>query len=231
MCPNHLNSRLVGRWLLALMLGAPLAAFAQATPSKPADKPVEAAAKPKADAKGDKKSNETAERLRPTGPVTITAKNVDWAQNGLMVYSGDVKLVSDTLKLDGDKLELEQLGDGQYRAKVYGNPANLRHDAAPGTTDKPEPPVTARGKTLFYDSKAGQIDVTGNARVTRGDDELTSETIHYNVNQRRIQADGGSGGPVKIIIQPQQRSGATTAPAAASNPSSGAKPDTQPSAQ
>lgn len=208
MCPNRnpverrADARLVAGLLAALMLGSPPAALAQAAATA---KPAEAAAKPKA----EKKPNETAERLRPTGPVTITAKNVDWAQNGLMVYSGDVKLVSDTLKIDGDKLELEQLGDGQYRAKVFGNPANLRHDAAPGSTAKPEPPVTARGRTLFYDTKAGQIDVTGNARVTRGEDELTSETIHYNVNQRRIQADGGSGGPVKIIIQPQQRGAAT----------------------
>lgn len=211
---NRAEKHLVLGLLAALMLSSPIAAFAQAaTPAKATE-----AAKPKA----DKKPNETAERLRPTGPVTITAKNVDWAQNGLMVYSGDVKLVSDTLKLDGDKLELEQLGDGQYRAKVFGNPANLRHDAAPGSTEKPEPPVTARGKTLFYDTKAGQIDVTGNARVTRGEDELTSETIHYNVNQRRIQADGGSGGPVKIIIQPQQRGSA----AAPSSPSPGTKPNT-----
>lgn len=222
MCPNpnpverRAKARLVAGLLAALMLGSPLAAFAQAaSPAKPADKSTEsAAAKPKA----EKKPNETAERLRPTGPVTITAKNVDWAQNGLMVYSGDVKLVSDTLKIDGDKLELEQLGDGQYRAKVFGNPANLRHDAAPGSTAKPEPPVTARGKTLIYDTKAGQIDVTGNARVTRGEDELTSETIHYNVNQRRIQADGGSGGPVKIIIQPQQRGAVAPSPQADSKP-------------
>ncbi|WP_341917918.1 lipopolysaccharide transport periplasmic protein LptA [Hydrocarboniphaga effusa] len=222
MCPNpnpvkdRAEARIVAGLLAALMLGSPLAALAQASPAKPADKSTEPAAKPKA----EKKSNETAERLRPTGPVTITAKNVDWAQNGLMVYSGDVKLVSDTLKIEGDKLELEQLGDGQYRAKVFGNPANLRHDAAPGSTEKPEPPVTARGKTLVYDTKAGLIDVTGNARVTRGEDELTSETIHYNVNQRRIQADGGSGGPVKIIIQPQPRGGAA--------PST--KPDTKPTA-
>jgi len=222
MCPNpnpvkdRAEARIVAGLLVALMLGSLATALAQASPAKPADKSTEPAAKPKA----EKKSNETAERLRPTGPVTITAKNVDWAQNGLMVYSGDVKLVSDTLKIEGDKLELEQLGDGQYRAKVFGNPANLRHDAAPGSTEKPEPPVTARGKTLVYDTKAGLIDVTGNARVTRGEDELTSETIHYNVNQRRIQADGGSGGPVKIIIQPQPRGGAA--------PST--KPDTKPTA-
>lgn len=181
-------------------------AFAQ-TAGPPAAAP---AARPAA--KGD----DIAQRLRPTGPVTITARNVDWAKNGLMVYTGDVKLESDTLKLDGDRLELEQLANGNYRARVTGVPASLRHDPAPvaaGTGEAADPPVTARAKTLYYDSQSGVVDVTGNARVTRGEDEVTGETIHYNVNERRIQAAGGSGGQVRIVIQPPPRSGSESKPA------------------
>ena len=68
-----------------------------------------------------------------------------------------------------------------------------------------DPPVTARGRTLVFDSKNGIADISGDARVTRGEDEITGETIHYNVNERRIQAAGGSGGQVRIVIQPNNR--------------------------
>jgi len=147
-----------------------------------------------------------AERLRPVGPVTVTATSVDWAKNGMMIYTGDVKLASDTLNLDGDRLELEQLGDGEYRARIIGKPAHLLHSGTPASGETPaDPPVTARGRTLVFDSKNGIADISGDARVTRGEDEITGETIHYNVNERRIQAAGGSGGQVRIVIQPNNR--------------------------
>lgn len=206
------------RRLLALSLlvaaGLPMAANAQeaaVAAAAAAETPVAAPPAPKADAQAKKADdNKMADRLRPTGPVTITATSVDWAKNGLMVYTGNVKLESDTLKLDGDKLELEQLGDGDYRAKIFGSPANLRHDAAPGADGAQDPPVTARAKQLFYDSRSGVVDLTSNARVTRGEDEMTGETIHYNVNERRIQAAGGSGGQVKIVIQPPAKGGGSS---------------------
>ena len=201
--------------LLALLLIAVPAAAALAAPAtptatttKPAKPTAPAAAAPAKDAKPS-----VAQRMRPNGPVTVTATSVDWAKNGLMVYTGDVKLSSDTLNLDGDRLELEQLGDGQYKAKVTGAPAHLQHmGGEPDAQGEADPPVTARGKTLIYDSKNGIADVIGDARVTRGEDEITGQTIHYNVNERRIQAVGGSGGQVRIVIQPNSKNVDAPAP-------------------
>lgn len=201
----------------ALLLGASLAAAAQT--STPAKKPAAAlpaaatASTPAPRAAAAAKPT-ASERLRPTGPVTVTATSVDWAKNGMMVYTGNVKLSSDTLNLDGDRLELEQQGDGQYRAKITGKPAHLTHSGDTDEQGQPQPPVTARGNTLIYDSKNGMADVTGDAKVTRGEDEITGETIHYNVNERRIQAAGGTGGQVRIVIQPASKDRAATPPKA-----------------
>lgn len=200
MCPSHAKTsqrrlRLTAAALLVATSATPVLAQPAASESKA------------------RANDDVAERLRPTGPVTITATNVDWAKDGLMVYTGNVKLESDTLKLDGDRLELEQLGSGDFRAKVSGTPANLRHDAAPTADGRQDPPVTARAKTLFYDSQSGIVDVVGEARVTRGEDEITGESIHYNVQERRIQAvGGGSGGQVRIVIQPPARRGSPSQP-------------------
>ena len=175
------------------------AAPAASTAAAKAEKPAKSGKPEKSD------KNSLSDRLRPTGPVTVTATNVDWAKGGTMVYTGEVKLSSDTLRLDGDRLELDQLGGGEFRARVTGAPAHLFHDGEPaikGGKQAPEPAVTARAKTLVYDSKSGLVDVSGDALVTRGEDEITGETIRYNVIERRIQAAGGNKGQVKIVIQP-----------------------------
>ncbi|WP_428309904.1 lipopolysaccharide transport periplasmic protein LptA [Hydrocarboniphaga sp.] len=215
--------------IAAVMLlagGSALAAAAQPAATVPAAaKTAVPAAKPMA--KADTKQG-AADRFRPTGPVTVTATSVDWAKNGLMVYTGNVKLSSDTLNMDGDRLELEQLGDGQYRAKITGAPAHLLHTGVPAADDggQSDPPVTARGKQLNFDSQSGLADVIGDAKVTRGEDEITGETIHYNVNERRIQAAGGTGGQVRIVIQPPTKTGAP--PAAPTTPPTTSTPTPKP---
>src|SRR4051794_9823643 len=101
--------------LLSLLIAAGAAVAAEPQPAKPAPAATTAAPAPPKSAKAS-----VGQRMRPNGPVTVTATSVDWTKNGLMVYTGNVKLTSDTLNLDGDRLELEQLDDGQYKAKVTG---------------------------------------------------------------------------------------------------------------
>jgi len=79
------------------------------------------------------------------------------------------------------------------------------------------PPVAARAKTLNYDSRSGVLDLISEAFVMRGTDEITGDTIKYDVNQRRIQASGGEGGQVRIILQPSSAEPAAT-PAAGATP-------------
>lgn len=158
--------------------------------------------------------------LRPSGPVTITAKSAEFVQGSMAVYTGDVVLNSNTLKLDGDRVELQQFGAGEYTAKVTGGPAHVNHAG-----DGPEnPPLAARAKTLNYDSRNGILDMIGEAYALRGSDQVTGDTIRYIVREHRIQAGGGEG-RVTVIIQPRDESTApsalapeTPAPAPATSP-------------
>lgn len=164
-----------------------------------------------AGAQGDGKSA-VSDNLRPSGPVTITADRAEWEQDGAMIYSGNVLLSSDTLKLVGDRLELRQLAGGEIEAKITGNPARMDH---PGLTEKngePGPPVSAQARTLTYDSRSAMVDLTGNGRLTRGQDAIDGEDIRYDVAARRIRAIGGQSGQVKIVIQPPPPRSAAPAP-------------------
>lgn len=148
--------------------------------------------------------------LKPSGPVTLTSDKAELVQGNSAVYTGNVVLSSDTLKLEGDRVELKQYPGGQYEAKITGGPAKMNHVG----NGPDNPPVSARAKTLNYDSRNGVLDLISDAFVMRGNDEITGDTIKYDVNERRIKASGGSGGQVKIILQPSQ----PAAPAAGAQP-------------
>lgn len=148
--------------------------------------------------------------LRPTGPVTVTADRAEWEQNGAMIYSGNVQLSSDTLRLKGDRLELRQLAGGQFTANVTGNPARLDHPGLKEKNGQIGPPVSADAKTLNYDSRTSMVDILGNAHLMRGKDQIDGDNIRYDAAARRIKAAGGTGGQVKIVIQPPPKGGSSS---------------------
>jgi lipopolysaccharide transport protein LptA len=171
--------------------------------------------------------NVTAASLRPTGPVTIRADKAEWEKGSAMMYTGNVHLESGDLNLVGDQLELRQFEKGEFTAKVTGAPAKLDHTGLRDDQGKQGPPVHAEAKTLTYDSRTDIVEVVGAAVLNRGDDHMTGENIHYDVAQRRIQAEGGTNGQVIFTLQPPpQRDGAaapgkpgvTPAPAAPPKP-------------
>ena len=153
-------------------------------------------------------------QLRPTGPVTINADRAEWEKGGAMVYSGKVRLESGDMKLQGERLLLRQFDDGQYEAHVSGAPATLDHAGLPAGEDGARPPVAAQASELHYDSRSDIVEVKGKALLTRGTDRIRGNSIRYDVARRRIEAAGGEGGQVQIIIQPPPRDGVTPKPAA-----------------
>jgi lipopolysaccharide export system protein LptA len=140
------------------------------------------------------------------GPVTITADTAEWQENGVTQYRGNVRLVTEQFQFSGNRMELRQLADGQFDAVVEGNPALLTHTTptAQGETPAKAQNISARAQRLSYNSASGIAELSGNARLTRGADEIAGESIRYNVAERRIQAAGSNGSQVKIIIQPPE---------------------------
>jgi lipopolysaccharide export system protein LptA len=175
--------------LLALALAAraqePAAQEAAAAPAEPAAK-----------------ESSTVASLRPTGPVTVTADRAEWAKGGAMLYSGNVSLASDTLTMKGDRLELRQKQAGNFEAILNGAPARLDHAGGPAADGEMAPPVSAQAKTLYYDTATAMVQLSGGSHLTRGTDEITGDSIRYDVAARRIRASGGEGGQVRIVIQP-----------------------------
>lgn len=144
--------------------------------------------------------------LKPTGPIDITADHLESVVGNTAVYTGNVKLVSNTLKLDGDRLELRQYPNRQYEAHLTGNPGHMSHAGA----GPDNPPVDARAKVLNYDMRNGYVDLIGDAYLKRCNDTINAETMRYNVATHSYDATRGNDGQVHIVLQPD-------APAAAAS--------------
>lgn len=158
------------------------------------------------------------DKLRPKGPVTVTADRAEFDKTGVMIYSGNVLLVADNLQLKGDRLELHQFPADQYEAKLKGSLAHMEQSGDVDEKGQPLPPMIADGQDMIYDTRTGLLDITGQAKAIRGKNEVNGNNIRYNVNERRVQANGGQGGQVKIIIQsppPKTKTSAQKTPASA----------------
>lgn len=147
-------------------------------------------------------SAQNANPLRPTGPVTIEADHADWVKAGAMVYEGNVRLQSGDLRLSGSRMEFRQEPDGHFTARLDGLPAKLDHAALQTEPGRPGLPVSARGELMTYDSRSATVEIDGEALLTRGTDEIRGGNVTYDVTHRRIRANGGEGGQVRIVIQP-----------------------------
>jgi len=134
---------------------------------------------------------------RIDGPITITAKNAEW-QGDRMIYTGEVLMRSKTLELRGVRLEMRQSGGKKapYEIIITGNPATMRHQ---GETAQ-DAVVTGQARKMVYRSATQNIELTGQAHLERGKDELNGETVQYDVDARRVQASGGETGQVRIVI-------------------------------
>lgn len=138
-----------------------------------------------------------ASRGRLKGPIKITAQRAELEDRKSALYRGNVKLTADDLTLTGDRLELTQPAKGQFAAQVSGTPARLEQAAAGDA-----PAVSASAGTIVYDTQTAVVELSDGARLERGTDRLSGDSIKYDVAARRISASGTGAGQVEIVIQP-----------------------------
>lgn len=138
----------------------------------------------------------------PKGPIKVTSQRADIDEQGkLMLYRGNVLLVSGQLELKGERLELRQPVPGQFEANLTGKPARLMQQG-----QKKTPPMSASAAQIVYNTRAATLELSGGATLSRGPDVLTGDSIRYDLASRRISASGTDGEQIKFVIQPPQDS-------------------------
>jgi len=151
--------------------------------------------------------NYTTNRLAFTG-LRVTQGNMtiaaDYAEtdkldfdDGLWIFNGNVRVEAELSVLTCDSARLTFKSHQLARAEMTGEPANFQQtDPANGKINE------GQGKLMIYDLQAGTVTLSDEAAFTDGTNRMSGSSIIYDVVSRRIRANSGESGSVRIMIDP-----------------------------
>jgi len=119
--------------------------------------------------------------------------------NRELKFTGNVVIVVDNGRIECDDADLQFIGSTLSVAIVTGSPAT--YDLKRATADD----VThAEAGRLRYDVAAGVIEFSDEATITESGNQISSNYLLYNINERRINADstGSDDDRVRITYTP-----------------------------
>ena len=139
-------------------------------------------------------------------------------------FTGNVHLTQGTLLIQGDRIVVEQGKEGFKRAMAYGEIASFRQKM-----EGSESYVEGYGERIEYDAGAGLMDIYGQARIRRGQDEVRGPHITYNTKSEifQVEGEGATGTPdqrVRAVLQPKASRELTAPAAGPANPIPGNTP-------
>jgi lipopolysaccharide export system protein LptA len=138
---------------------------------------------------------------------------------GEWIFKGSVHIVMPTGKLDADTATISFADSQISRAKATGSPATFESQR-PGSDEI----AHGRAATIDYDVSGGTVRLLNNAWLSNGGNEISGNTLVYEVNSQKVIGNPGKRdkGGIDIIIRPNangtgskteiQRPGATPKP-------------------
>jgi lipopolysaccharide export system protein LptA len=142
-------------------------------------------------------------------PIRVSARSVETDEKtGVAVYRGDVLAEQGGLSIRADRIEIRTRNKRTDFIRAAGKPAKLRQRA-----DAQADEIRAEADRIDYRVAGGQIEMTGNVTVRRGEDVFTGNVLQYDLDDRTLKASGDESGDGRIhaVIQPAKR-GADPAP-------------------
>lgn len=159
-----------------------------------------------------------AERADRNKPMHLEADRVvvdDAKQRSS--FEGQVRLSQGTLLIQAEKIEVSEDAQGFQHLIATGAPAKFwqRYE---GSNEYAE----GYGERIEYDTRAESVDFYGQARVKRGQDEVTGSHISYSTKTEVFEVRGNAAATgtgtaadrrVRAVIQPRSSKPADKTPA------------------
>ncbi len=116
--------------------------------------------------------------------------------DGQWIFTNNVKLTTATAILYGDKAQLTFKNHQLSDAVMSGVPARFEQKV-----DKTDKVNTGEAGQIFYQRTSQTLKLKQNAQFTDGSNKISGDQIVYDLTARRLTADSGDSGPVKILIE------------------------------
>jgi lipopolysaccharide export system protein LptA len=151
-----------------------------------------------------------AERADRDKPVHLESDRVSIDDvNQVSVFTGNVVLTQGTLVIRGDQIVVTQDKNGFKHGVATGHLASFRQKRE-GLDEY----VEGYGERIEYDTGSDIMEIFGQARIKRGQDDVRGEHITYNSKTEVFQVNGTPGRQtpasgkeqrVHAIIQPKDK--------------------------
>ncbi len=137
-----------------------------------------------------------------TQPVEITSDRLDLDQAaGTAVFAGNVKVGQGELRLAADRVQVFYVeGTGG------GSAGQVQRMVANGNVTLSNGTEAAESTDAVYEVVAGTVDMTGDVLLTQGQNALSSEKLHIDLNAGTGQLEGR----VQTIFTPGTTPGSAT---------------------
>ncbi len=121
-------------------------------------------------------------------------------EDSVWKFEGNVVIDTENGRIECDSADLRFANHQLQLASIAGSPAIFELQRT-GSEDS----TYAEAGRLDYDFGAGVIEFSGNAIITEGGNQISSNFLVYNIREQRINAQsGGEGDPrVKITYTPR----------------------------
>ena len=138
-------------------------------------------------------------------PIQLEASRGQLDQKtGISVYEGNVVITQGSMRLTADTVTIYVKDNNFQRMEATGAPANLRYRP---TADKPE--IQGASQRVEYDVAGAKVIMSGNARLTQGQDVFTGDRVEYDLKSDVVRARGaGNNGRIQFTIQPRAQDAA-----------------------
>jgi lipopolysaccharide transport protein LptA len=146
----------------------------------------------------------------------LSFEDSDWT------FSRDVRLTSEGATIGADEAVLSFRSNQLVHARLLGSPVTFER----ASTRVPGRLTRGQAARADYDLETDSVRLSGDAWLCEGSNEITSDTIVYDLAAERVLADAGgeSDGRVRILITPSEEGdgepGPCTAPPFPSPPAS-----------
>lgn len=128
-----------------------------------------------------------------------TADPADF-EDSTWIFTGNVEIQNAGLKAWCDKAEMSFSNNTLIRTTLRGKPARFTQPRPGGDSTE------GRGELLEYDLKARTIQMTSNALLSDGTNEITGSTITYDLGREVVKASNNGAGQVRMKITPRPKS-------------------------
>jgi len=128
-----------------------------------------------------------------------TADPADF-ENSVWIFSGNVRINNAGLQASSENAELTFRGNRLRKAALRGQPARFSQAGTGGN-----PPTEGQAELLEYDFDAATIQLTTNAVLRDGRNEISGSRIAYDLQREIVTAGGSPGGAVRMRITPPQK--------------------------